>query len=178
MNTRTILFLWFCASSVVTPICAQQLEDSHQFVSFFYEIWRESRFGRDPSHAEVAVWITRSPQGYRSWKWPASNSRDKQIWNYSKPYGAVAIVHTHSHSADPRPSTADVLLSKRINTTIYAVSRNGVWKVTPDGFIHREEGPEWHKGLRREGTHPAARDMQDAFKKNSAAIILARSNSL
>lgn len=164
MNTRTILFLWFCVTSA-TPICAQQLEDSHQFVSFFYQLWKESRYGRDPSHAEVAVWITRSPQGYRSWKWPASNSRDKQIWNYSKPYGAVAIVHTHSHSADPRPSTADVLLSKRINTTIYAVSRSGVWKVTPDGLILREEGPEWYKE-HREGAR-----REEEFEKNSATIL-------
>lgn len=126
---------------------ALSLQRSPELLAYCYEVWSRSGFGQAPNKVEVAAWIIRKEEGYGRWDWPACNKRSKQIWCRTKPYAAVAIVHTHPANMDPRPSSADTLLSRKINTVIYTISRKGIWKVQPDGLVTCEAGPEWYKDV-------------------------------
>ena len=52
--------------------------------------------------------------------------------------GRVAIVHTHPLRTDPRPSSGDAALSRRLGLPVYTLTRYGLWVAQPDGTIRLE----------------------------------------
>jgi hypothetical protein len=72
------------------------------------------------------------------------------------PIGTIAHAHTHPVGAGraPEPSqfgrVNDKLAALRLGIPLYTVSNKGIWKVTPEGVISMEEGPEWMEGLTEE----------------------------
>jgi proteasome lid subunit RPN8/RPN11 len=116
---------------------AEEFENSCETLNQVYLLWSDSMFGHDPTH-ETSAWIVRNTQGTFEWqRWPASRKYNQESWNRSIPRNVVAQFHTHASDVDPRPSTKDLVFSKKVNIPLYTVSRKGIWKVTPEGKITR-----------------------------------------
>ena len=117
-------------------------------LSEFHRLWEDAAFGRDPSRTERAAWILQSSGGkYQMLRWPHSAAWSKEQWRGAAPNSIVAQVHTHPVNASERPSSGDVRLANQIGTTIYVISAQGIWSVTSDGKISKEQGPRWFKEL-------------------------------
>ena len=118
-------------------------------VEGFYKLWEKSFFGREPNRIEAAAWVVNgSPGRYEFVFWETTPEREKNTWrNGEIPAQTVAIAHTHPQKVDPKPSSHDVSLARRLNLPIYTISRKGIWKVPPAGTIQQEASPHWHKAL-------------------------------
>ena len=121
--------------------------DDRQILRYCFQVWEAGAYGRDSSGREAAAWIIRRTDRFSCRKWPATNARKRQVWERPKPEAAVAILHTHPAGLDPKPSTGDVLLAKRIRAEVFSISRQGIWKVNPDGEVTCEAGAEWYRDL-------------------------------
>ena len=115
----------------------------------FYKLWADSWFGKDPTR-EIATWMIQNPKGNLDWiRWPASRKWKKETWKGIIPANLVAQVHTHPLNTDPRPSYKDVVFSRNLKTELYTISRNGIWKVIPNGTITKVAGANWHLKLQK-----------------------------
>lgn len=136
-----LAILFLCAS--LTSGTEQGLDS--QRLSLFYDLWKDSAFGRDPNRTERAEWILQTDaatMGCR--RWPTSGERNSEFWHGAMPEGTVAQAHTHTVMADPRPAPKDVELSKRTGIPVYTISGVGVWMVTPDGKVTRMADAKWY----------------------------------
>ena len=107
-------------------------------VTFFYLLWEDSAFGRNPDGVERAAWIIRDGNGYQIFqKWPNSGERSKIFFKGSMPRNVLAVVHTHPVHKDSKPSTMDVSFAKRLKIDIYVVSAEGLWMSNSNGKISR-----------------------------------------
>lgn len=119
-----------------------------------FELWRKARFGHE--RRERAAWVVAGEDGALAWReWPPSGFFDREVWHGPMPEGTIAIVHTHADGADPRPSLQDAATARLRNVLVYAISRSGVFRVTPGGTTERVAGEEWWSRERRNST-PAA----------------------
>jgi hypothetical protein len=115
----------------------------------FYNIWKESLFGREPDRIERAAWIKLNGGGeYEFLKWEKTTEKQTISWQGSLPEKVVAAVHTHPSTVDPKPSQGDALVAARLNIPIYTISRKGIWKVTPQGEVIQEGDRLWYKEVK------------------------------
>ncbi len=123
--------------------------DTSDALPFFYELWRDSAFGKDPNRTERAGWILRNSNGEPEYlKWPTTAARSSESWEGPIPQNTIALAHTHPATKDPKPSAGDRLLSKNIRVAVYTISEKGIWKVTPDGIVVKEADFDWHKNAK------------------------------
>jgi hypothetical protein len=122
-----------------------ELYNSPEVQNYYYQFFYESNFGNKLT--ECAAWIIHANDGYSLVKWPTIKQIYKQVWTLPIPSGAVAIAHTHPTIDSEKPSKTDALTAKKLNLPIYTISRSGVWKVTPSGFITRVKNRNWRKKI-------------------------------
>lgn len=136
--------LFYCSSLI-----AQDTQGvDTQLLSLFYDLWKDSAFGRDPNRTERAAWILETgPTAFDCKRWPTSGERNTEYWRGPMPQRTIAQAHTHTVMADPRPARKDVELSERMGVPVYAISGFGVWMATPDGKIARIADSKWYQGL-------------------------------
>ena len=90
------------------------------------------------SSAEAAAWVVPECGGVALREWIFSGAYESASWNGPRPAGALAIVHTHPLRTDPRPSSGDAALSRRLGLPVYTLTRHGLWVAQPDGTIRLE----------------------------------------
>jgi hypothetical protein len=95
-----------------------------------------ARFGLAPY--ETAAWVVRDGGGTTLREWRFSGVAEKASWSGPAPDGALAVVHTHPRAADPRPSSGDVALARRLGLPVYTLTRGGLWAARADGTIRLE----------------------------------------
>jgi hypothetical protein len=95
-----------------------------------------AQFGLAPY--ESAAWIVREGGGVALRDWKFSGAVERAAWGGPPPEGALAVVHTHPRTADPRPSTGDVALARRLGLPVYTLTRVGLWAARADGTIRLE----------------------------------------
>jgi hypothetical protein len=109
-----------------------------------FHLWAAGGFGAD--RTERAAWVVRAASGVAWRVWPWDRRYLESRWLGPTPAGAMAIVHTHPASVDPRPSPTDVATARRLEVTVYTVSRTGIWKAGPDGAVTRVGDERWWAG--------------------------------
>lgn len=111
-----------------------------------FSLWRDAGYGYVKS--ERAAWIVKNGETGTAWvRWPHSaNGVASEKWKGIRPTFAIAIVHTHPDTVDPRPSLVDAETARIQGLPIYTVSRSGIWKVTPTGETALVEGNRWWQG--------------------------------
>jgi hypothetical protein len=101
---------------------------------------------------ERAAWIVRAREGPAQFlPWPFTGASGRAAWPGRVPDAAIAVVHTHPNVADPRPSTGDIRLARRLGVPVLALSRGALWTAWPDGRTSeiRGTGPlGWADGER------------------------------
>jgi hypothetical protein len=122
----------------------EKTELSCESLNQFYKLWSDSWFGKDPAR-EIAAWVIKNTDGNLMWiRWPSNRKWKKETWKGTIPANLIAQVHTHPLNTDPRPSYKDVVFSRNVKTTLYTISRKGIWKVIPNGTITEVAQADWH----------------------------------
>lgn len=128
----------------IASLSMEEMTMPARFNDIFYQLWKDSSFGRDPNRTERAAWILREPSGeYGTIAWPPSRARNEEFWHGPMPKNAIAQAHTHPECSQPQPSTTDVALCRRIGVPIYTISDRGIWVATPDGKITKVTNADW-----------------------------------
>jgi len=110
----------------------------------FYGLWKDAAFGNEPNRTERAAWIILGPGGsYIFQIWPASGTRNSEMWRGPIPNRSVALVHTHTVIMDEKPSHRDILVAQKLRMVLYVISREGIWSVAPNGHEKKERDKEW-----------------------------------
>ena len=129
----------------------------------------QAQYGLTPY--EAAAWIVRDGGGVALREWNFTRAYEKASWSGPPPAGALAIVHTHPIHADPRPSSGDAALARRLGLPVYTLTRNGLWEARPDGTIRLEApAPE-------SCTRLACVPSRDAGSAEPLALIAAETNA-
>jgi hypothetical protein len=105
---------------------------------------------------EQAAWILMDSDGPLLVLWPWSGERRRATWRGPPPEGAVAQIHTHGMGQQAEPSvrgtTNDHEAARACDLPVYVLSRDAIWKVTPEPLVESEnpvrvvEGTWWKKG--------------------------------
>jgi len=129
------LLIFVLVLFLAAPVFAQDvLTVNDSLLTLFYDLWKDSGFGHNPYHVERAAWIYLEESGeYGQLRWPQSEEPNKEFWIGPIPRLAIAQAHTHPVVTDPRPSSHDVDVCKRLAIPLYTISGSGIWVVTPDG---------------------------------------------
>jgi len=140
--------------NLIDPSGTDALTEDPLVRQYLYDLWREGGKGR--SETERAAWVIRNPKTgvYTCKRWPWSARRRQEKWEGPIPENIAGLVHTHPDSASEKPSTGgsknnpkDDYAAKVIGKPVYVVTRNEIWKVTPEGIVTQEEGPDWRTGI-------------------------------
>lgn len=134
------LLVAVCGSFIfLLPTVSETKNDfSCEALTFFYQLWEDSAFGRSPDGVERAAWIIRHRDGYQMFqKWPNTGERSKIFLKGSIPHNVLAVIHTHPVHKDSKPSATDVSFARRIKIDMYVVSADGLWMSSMDGNISR-----------------------------------------
>jgi hypothetical protein len=119
-------------------------------LTFFYGLWKEAGFGKDPNKTERAAWIVRNAAGnFKYIRWNKSLEPNKELWKGAVPENIIAQIHTHPAIDDPKPSRSDRALARKINIPLYTISGSGIWKVMPDGTVTKIAGVDWFESIRK-----------------------------
>ncbi|HSE41848.1 MAG TPA: hypothetical protein VLH08_13880 [Acidobacteriota bacterium] len=144
----TIFLIIFAARNGICIDSASNtidLKDCKMMVQF-YELWKDSLFGREPDRIERAAWIQYDSQaGFEFVNWALTTEKQSITWDNTIPENVIAAVHTHPPTVDPKPSKGDALVAARLKIPIYTISRKGIWKVLPDGQVIQEAKRHWQK---------------------------------
>ncbi len=109
---------------------------------FFVTLLRQAAFGL--SEIETAAWLVRRPDGRETLvPWPPASRRKHQSWSRGLPGGAVALLHTHPATGDPRPSVRDRAVARRLRLPVYTISRWAIYRAEPDGTVSTIASPCW-----------------------------------
>ena len=136
----SLSFSALCFSESSTPGSALPCE----MVIHFFDLWKKSGFGCDPNGIERASWVVQTSEGkFEYIRWPHSGQRNSETWRGPIPRSVVAQAHTHPNKTTPKPSLKDRLCAAQSNVPVYTLSKLGIWKVTPEGTITKETGPDW-----------------------------------
>jgi hypothetical protein len=105
-------------------------------VTFFYSLWKDAAYGKDPNGIERAAWIIQKSDGPETFqKWRNSGERSKEFWRGPVPENVVALAHTHPNNRDYKPSYKDRNVAKRLRIHVYVISESGIWVSNPSGEI-------------------------------------------
>jgi hypothetical protein len=131
-----------------------------------YRLWEAAGFGHEIS--ERAAWVLKDDAGGVRWlAWPDERRYLRARWEGPVPADAVAIAHTHPTAVDPKPSEQDIETARKLRVPVYTVSRSGIWKVAPDGFVVAVDDARWwtgcHSGACDEMRDPEFRSARGAF---------------
>jgi JAB domain-containing protein similar to deubiquitination enzymes len=97
-------------------------------------LFARAQYGLAPY--ESAAWIVRERGGDVALRdWDFTGRAERAAWRGPAPGGALAIVHTHPDRADPRPSSVDAALARRLGLPVYTLTRHGLWVARPDGTV-------------------------------------------
>jgi JAB domain-containing protein similar to deubiquitination enzymes len=97
-------------------------------------LFARAQYGLAPY--ESAAWIVRERGGDVALRdWDFTGRAERAAWRGPAPDGALAIVHTHPDRADPRPSSVDAALARRLGLPVYTLTRHGLWVARPDGTV-------------------------------------------
>jgi hypothetical protein len=97
-------------------------------------LFARAQYGLAPY--ESAAWIVRERGGDVALRdWGLTGAVERAVWRGPPPDGALAIVHTHPDRADPRPSSVDAALARRLSLPVYTLTRRGIWVVRADGTV-------------------------------------------
>jgi|GEM_PF-5665368 len=100
--------------------------------------------GAGLSEIETAAWLVRRPDGRETLvPWPPASQRRSHAWRRPLPPGAVALLHTHPASENPRPSARDRDVARRIRMPVYTISRWAIYRADPDGTVSPVASPCW-----------------------------------
>ena len=101
--------------------------DKH-VVKEFEKAWSVSSAGT--SNQEGVVLIFRLLDGsYRAQSQGNTNQHKKFTFKFAP--NAVAIVHTHPYSIDPRPSPEDAEVSDKLGVPVYTITNRGMFMYSP-----------------------------------------------
>lgn len=146
MKNALLIFIVIASLSSVNAYADELTCES---LNEFYKLWSDSWFGKDPTR-EKSAWMIQNSKGDLAWvRWPATRKWKRETWKGIVPANLIAQVHTHPLNTDPRPSYKDVVFSRNVKTTLYTVSRKGIWKVIPNGTIIEVAGSNWHNDFRK-----------------------------
>ena len=119
----------------------------------FFDLWRDSYYGKASLSYERATWIQfNETGGYEFLRWDKSSEMKEISWNEHVPSitwekkvppNVIALAHTHPVNVPPKPSPRDVEVAKKLNIYVYTISNDGIWKAAPDGTITREADYRW-----------------------------------
>jgi len=104
-------------------------------------LWRSS--GGGGLTMECAAWIVDSGGVPTLVLWTAATGSHRATWRGPVPPGAVALVHTHPHGDDPRPSPRDVAAARELRLPVTVVTRSALWTASPDGVVARDADASW-----------------------------------
>lgn len=112
-----------------------------------FRLWESAGFGKETS--ERAAWVLKDDAGRVRWlAWPNGRRYLRARWEGPVPADAVAIAHTHPTTVDPKPSEQDVETARELRMPVYTVSRSGIWKALPDGFVVAVDDARWWSACR------------------------------
>ncbi len=101
---------------------------------FYVTLLAAAGFGL--AEIETAAWLVRAPDGRETLvPWPPASQRKSHAWKRPLRAGAVALLHTHPASENPRPSVRDRDVARRIRIPVYAISRWAIYRADPDGTV-------------------------------------------
>jgi len=136
------------------PFGLDELTDDPRVRKCMCELWKLANWGWSIHERSAFVVINRD-KIRDCLKWAPTNEFSSDSWSGEFPPGLQAQIHTHGTHAreggtstprDPRPSTGcdkcDDAAAKKIKGPVYTISDRGVWKITPQGQITQEAGPE------------------------------------
>jgi hypothetical protein len=127
-----------CGSLLFSDPSESEIKVSCETLSFFYRLWEDSAFGKNPNGVERAAWIIHDSDGRQVFqKWRNSGERNRELWEGAVPADVVAVVHTHPAHRDSRPSPADKEMAKLVKIHVYVISKDGLWMSNPDEKISR-----------------------------------------
>jgi RHS repeat-associated protein len=129
------------------PFGLDELTDDPAVRRCMCELWKASNWGWNIN--ERTAWVILNKEKIRRClRWPSDNGYSADSWRGPIPSQLDGLVHTHpTHQGrDPKPSTGckdcDDQAAKKINRPVYTITDVGVWKITPQGKITQEAGPE------------------------------------
>jgi hypothetical protein len=116
---------------------------SPDLLVIFFELWRDSGYGRHPARTEESAWILKNPyNNYSTIRWPATGKKNAHFWRGPVPNGVVALAHTHTVKAYSKPSRMDISESKRLQIPFYIISDKGIW-IVDQGNVKKILGGDW-----------------------------------
>ena len=113
-----------------------------QVIKEFEKAWSVASAGT--SSQEGVVLIFRLMDGsYRAQSQGATNQYKRFTFKFTP--NAVAIVHTHPNSIDPRPSPEDSELSDKLGVPVYTITTRGMFMYNPKTkkITKIMEGMDW-----------------------------------
>ncbi|PWT87401.1 MAG: hypothetical protein C5B54_12390 [Acidobacteria bacterium] len=141
---RLVLILFFALYASVSFALDSKDPDVRDcsVLLIFADLWNSTPLNQ----VEGAAWIVRTTDGsFQPVHWQYNPDRRAQHWSGNLPENLAAQVHTHPDRVDPKPSAEDKLVAQKMSIPLYTVSRNGVWKASPNGEITQEKGSGWFK---------------------------------
>ena len=123
----------------VLPAKMISLEDC-SIMRIFARVWKYTPL----VETERAVWIVLDANGeYTAIDWFVTPERRMATWSEIPPQNVIAQAHTHGDMLDPKPSSQDVNVAKKMNVPVYVLARKGIWKAAPDGSIAKQTERGW-----------------------------------
>ena len=128
-------------TNFIDPLGLDAVTDDPNFRKCVCQLWKDAGYGNDVT--ERSAWVMLDSNKVRSClRWPWSANYANEVWKGRVPPNAEDDVHTHPNSKDPKPSSGcekcDAENSHKTGLPFYAVSRDGIWKVAPDGTMTHE----------------------------------------
>lgn len=144
-------------TSWIDPYGLDAVTSDPRIQQAMYQLWQASGYGR--LNTERSAWIVQPPsstdkpeslQCTITWPWTASNMKEE--WKGPVPENLTGLAHTHPDKADPRPSTGgtkqknkDDYTANYLGKPVYTVTRQGIYKIDPEGKTTQEEPKDWWK---------------------------------
>jgi len=143
MKRRCLILLFVVASFpsllLAGEVKSLDLQDCN-VRRIFARTWKYSPLVQE----ERAVWIVNSNGKYSGIDWLRAPQNRITVWSAPLPDNIVAQAHTHGDHLDPKPSDPDVEVARKLNISVYTLTRKGIWRASPDGTITQEETRGWY----------------------------------
>ncbi|HEY7911878.1 MAG TPA: hypothetical protein VIG62_08200 [Blastocatellia bacterium] len=101
---------------------------NQEMVKEFGKIWRQS--GNGSGHTEGVVLILRMADGTYSARSQGATNEFKRFTFRWHP-AAIAIVHTHPNTSDPRPQLDDIRVADKYGVPVFTITAQGMYVYDP-----------------------------------------------